>query len=43
VVETLARGVLEVEFSDDQGRVYAQLALEEGQPLALRYAPQQAA
>ena len=43
VVETLAPGVYEVEFSDDQGHAYAQLALREDQLLVLRYRPQQAA
>jgi hypothetical protein len=43
VVELLAPGVFEVEFSDDQGRAYAQLALRENQLLVLHYQPQQAA
>jgi hypothetical protein len=43
VVETLASGVFEVEFSDDQGRTYAQLALRDSQLLVLHYQPQQAA
>ncbi len=43
VVETLSPGVFEVEFSDDQGRTYAQLALHEHQLLVLHYQPQQAA
>ena len=43
VVETLAPGVFEVEFSDDQGRTYAQLALRDSQLLVLHYQPQQAA
>jgi Domain of unknown function (DUF4926) len=43
VVENLAPGVFEVEFSDDQGRTYAQLALKENQLLVLHYQPQQAA
>jgi hypothetical protein len=43
VVETLSSGVFEVEFSDDQGRTYAQLALKESQLLVLHYQPQQAA
>jgi hypothetical protein len=43
VVETLAPGVFEVEFSDDQGQTYAQLALKEHQLLVLHYQPQQAA
>jgi hypothetical protein len=43
VVESLATGVFEVEFSDDQGRTYAQLALRDNQLLVLHYQPQQAA
>jgi hypothetical protein len=43
VVEVLAPGVLEVEFSDDQGHTYAQLALRDSQLMVLRYRPQQAA
>jgi hypothetical protein len=43
VVETLAPGVFEVEFSDDQGLTYAQLALRDDQLLVLHYQPQQAA
>jgi hypothetical protein len=43
VVETLSPGVLEVEFSDDQGHTYAQLAVRANQLLVLRYRPQQAA
>jgi hypothetical protein len=43
VVERLAAGVVEVEFSDDQGKTYAQLAVKESQLLVLRYKPQQAA
>jgi hypothetical protein len=43
IVETLSSGVFEVEFSDDQGRTYAQLALKESQLLVLHYQPQQAA
>jgi Domain of unknown function (DUF4926) len=43
VVELLAPGVFEVEFSDDQGRTYAQLAVKENQLLVLHYQPQQAA
>ena len=37
VVEVLAPGVFEVEFSDDQGKTYAQLAIPERQLLALHY------
>jgi hypothetical protein len=43
IVAALVPGVFEVEFSDDQGRTYAQLALPEGQFLVLRYQPQHAA
>jgi hypothetical protein len=43
VVESLAPGVFEVEFSDDQGRSYAQAAIKEHQLLVLHYQPQQAA
>ncbi len=39
VVESLAPGVFEVEFSDEEGRAYASLALEESQLLVLRYEP----
>jgi hypothetical protein len=35
VVELLAPGVFEVEFSDDEGQTYAQFALEENQIIAL--------
>ena len=37
VVERLAPGVFEVEFSDDEGRTYAQLPLRSDQLLVLRY------
>ena len=43
VVETLSPGVFEVEFSDDQGHAYAQLAIKENQLLVLHYQPQRAA
>jgi Domain of unknown function (DUF4926) len=43
VVEVLAPGVFEVEFSDDQGHTYAQLALHDSQLMVLHYRPQQAA
>ena len=43
VVESLAPGIFEVEFSDDQGCTYAQLALCDRQLLVLHYQPQQAA
>jgi hypothetical protein len=39
VVEALAPGVFEVEFSDDMGRTYAQLAVRAEQLLVLRYQP----
>jgi hypothetical protein len=43
VVEMLSPGVFEVEFSDDEGRTYAELALHESQLLVLHYQPQQVA
>ena len=43
VVEALSPGVFEVEFCDDKGRTYAQLALPEHQLLILHYQPQPAA
>jgi hypothetical protein len=43
VVELLAPDVFEVEFSDDQGRAYASLALRGGQLMVLHYQPLQAA
>lgn len=39
IVEELAPGVFEVEFSDDDGRAYAILPLPAGQLLSLRYQP----
>lgn len=39
VVEALDPGVFEVEFSDEEGRAYASLALEESRLLVLRYEP----
>jgi len=39
VVETLAPGVYEVEFSDDSGRTYASLALREDQLMRLHHEP----
>lgn len=39
VVESLAAGVFEVEFSDEEGRTYASLALGTDKLLALRYEP----
>jgi hypothetical protein len=43
IVEILAPSVFEVEFCDDEGRTYAQAALNETQLLVLRYRPQVAA
>ena len=37
VVENLAPGVFEVEFSDDAGRTYASVALSESQLMLLHY------
>jgi hypothetical protein len=37
IVEDLAEGVFEVEFSDDNGRSYAILALRSDQLLVLRH------
>ena len=39
VVELLAPGVYEVEFSDDEGQAYAMLALRAEQLMVLHYAP----
>lgn len=39
VVEPLAPGVYEVEFSDDAGRTYASLALRSGQLMRLHHEP----
>lgn len=39
VVERLAPGVYEVEFSDDQGRSYASLSLRAAQLLELHHQP----
>jgi hypothetical protein len=39
VVERLAPGVYEVEFSDDDGRTYATLSLRTDQLLPLHYEP----
>src|ERR1700730_18128311 len=39
VVELLAPGVFEVEFSDDEGRSYATLALRADQLMPLHYHP----
>jgi uncharacterized protein DUF4926 len=43
VVESLAPGVFEVEFSDDNGRTYASLALHADQLMVLHYQPVEAA
>jgi len=43
VVELLDSGVFEVEFTDNDGRTYASLALKENQLLVLYYQPQEAA
>lgn len=42
VVEVLAPGVFEVEFSDDEGHTYASTSLKADQLLALRYEPSRA-
>lgn len=42
VVEALAPGVFEVEFSDEEGRAYASLALDESRLLLLHYEPVEA-
>jgi hypothetical protein len=39
VVETLAPGVFEVEFSDSEGRTYALLALRSDQLMVLHHKP----
>jgi hypothetical protein len=39
IVEQLADAVYEVEFSDEEGRTYAEIALPAGQLIALRYSP----
>jgi hypothetical protein len=39
VVEVLAPGVFEVEFSDDDGRAYAMLSLRADQLMVLHYRP----
>ncbi|NCC33466.1 MAG: DUF4926 domain-containing protein [Chloroflexia bacterium] len=43
VVEELAPNVFEVDFSDDDGRTYALLALRANQLIVLRYEPALAA
>ena len=39
VVENLAPGVYEIEFSDNDGRTFASLALKSDQLLVLHYEP----
>ena len=39
VVEVLAPGVFEVEFSDDDGQTYASLAVRSDQLIRLRHEP----
>lgn len=39
VVEDLAPGVYEVEFSDDAGRTYASIALRDSQLIRLHHEP----
>jgi len=39
IVEALAPGIYEVEFSDNEGRTYATLALRDGQLMQLRHHP----
>lgn len=39
IVETLAPGVYEVEFSDDSGQTYASQALRSDQLMRLRHEP----
>ena len=39
VVEELAPGVFEVEFSDNEGRTYAMIALRAGELMVLHYEP----
>lgn len=43
VVEYLAPDVYEVEFSDDEGRAYAMLALRADQLMVLHYTPERVA
>ena len=43
VVEQLAPGVVEVEFSDEQGRTYATAAVKADQLIVLHYEPVKAA
>lgn len=39
VVEILGSDIFEVEFSDDQGRTYASVALKQSELIALHYNP----
>jgi hypothetical protein len=39
IVENLGPGIFEVEFSDDEGRSYASVALKADQLLILHYEP----
>ena len=39
VVEVLAPDVYEIEFADNDGRTYAELAVQEDKLLVLRYEP----
>lgn len=41
VVEELAPGIFEVEFSDNEGRAYAMLPLHPDQLMPLRYEPEE--
>ena len=43
IVESLTPDVFEVEFSDDEGRTYATLALRADQLMVLHYRPVEAA
>ncbi|MCP5230755.1 MAG: DUF4926 domain-containing protein [Zoogloeaceae bacterium] len=43
VVESLGEGAFEVEFSDDEGRVYAMLAVSRDDLMVLHYGRDQAA
>lgn len=43
VVETLSPGIFEVEFSDNEGRAYAILALKESKLMLLHHEPLQEA
>ena len=43
IVELLAPDVYEVEFSDDEGRAYAQVPLRDQELMILHYQPHEAA